>query len=128
MNKVALTLLLSISSLFSLDFHTYEDALKLQSESGKLIMIDVVRTDCHYCEDMDKNVFEDKEMITWLQKRFIAAKVNLDVDTVPLGIKVNFTPSFFFVNSKKEIVKKIPGSWGIEDFKDLTKNINKDKK
>ena len=126
MNKIVISLLFGVSVLFSLEFHTYEDALKLQSENGKLIMIDVVRTDCHYCEDMDKNVFQNEEMADWLGSRFIAARINLDVDVLPLGIEVNFTPSFFFVNSKKEIIKKIPGSWGIEDFKDLTKNINKD--
>jgi thioredoxin-related protein len=113
-------------SLWGLEFHTYKDALILQKESGKIIMLDVIRTDCHYCEDMKKNVFDDKKMSQWLEERFIPVQINLDKETPPLGIKVYFTPSFFFVNSKQEIIKKIPGSWGIEDFKDLTKNIIKD--
>jgi len=125
-NKIALFLLLSSISLFGLEFHSYSDALKLQKKSDKIIMIDVIRTDCHYCEEMNTNVFEDKEMSKWLEKRFIPVQINLDNERLPLGIKVNFTPSFFFINSKQQIVKKIPGSWDIDDFKDLTKHITKE--
>ena len=86
-------------------------------------MIDVIRTDCHYCEDMDKDVFQNNEMSEWLENRFIPVKLNLKNDKLPLGIQVHFTPTFFFVDTNGKIVKKIPGSWNIEDFKDLTKGI-----
>ncbi len=86
-------------------------------------MIDVIRTDCHYCEDMQKQVFSNTAMSNWLEKRFIPVQLNLDHDKLPLGLKVHFTPTFFFVNTKGEVVKKIPGAWNIEDFKDLTKGI-----
>ncbi len=122
-NKIALFLLLSSISLFGLEFHSYKDALKLQKETHKIIMLDIIRTDCHYCQDMKKNVFDDTEMSQWLEERFIAVQINLDNEKAPLGIEVGFTPSFFFINEKAEIVKKIPGSWNIEDFKDLTKKI-----
>jgi thioredoxin-related protein len=114
---------LGVNSLSALEFHSYEEARKLQKESGKIIMIDVVRTNCHYCSDMQKNVFDNKEISAWIEERFIPVKVNLDKQQLPLGLKVYFTPTFFFVNKEQKIVKKIPGSWSIEDFKDLTKNI-----
>lgn len=123
MKKIALTCALSLSSLFALEFHTYKEALKLQKENHKIIMIDVIRSDCHYCSDMDKNVFQDKNMSQYLKEKFIPVKINLDTQKLPLDIKVHFTPTFFFVDSQQKILKKIPGSWSIEDFKDLTKNI-----
>ena len=126
MSKILFFCLLSASTLFSLEFHSYDEALEIQSQNNKIIMIDVIRSDCHYCADMDKNVFEDEKMSSWLNERFIAVKINLDKTPLPLGIQVNFTPSFFFVNSNQEIIKKIPGSWNIKDFQDLTKNIVKD--
>jgi thioredoxin-related protein len=122
-NKIVLILVSGFVSLFALEFLSYEEARELQKESGKIIMIDVVRSDCHYCTDMQKNVFENKEMSVWLEKRFIPVKVNLDIDTLPLGLKVSFTPTFFFVDKDEKVVKKIPGAWSIQDFKDLTKNI-----
>ena len=123
MNKFVLVILLSFTSLFAVEFHAYEDALKLQKKSNKIIMIDVVRTGCHYCEDMDKKVFQNAAMSRWLDERFISVKMNLDKEKLPLGIKVNFTPTFYFINRNNKIVKTIPGSWNIEDFKDLTKDI-----
>jgi thioredoxin-related protein len=123
MSKIVLILISGFVSLYALEFYSYKDALKLQQQNGKIIMIDVVRTDCHYCADMQKKVFDDKEMSEWLQKRFIPVKLNLDFDELPLGIHVYFTPTFFFIDSDQKVIKKIPGSWNIQDFKDLTKNI-----
>jgi len=122
-NKIIILMLLSIVSLWGLEFHSYEEALKIQKKTKKIIMIDVMRTDCHYCIKMKKEVFDDPEMSTWLQKRFIPVELNLDFDDLPLGIHVYFTPTFFFVDENQKIVKKIPGSWDIQDFKDLTINI-----
>ena len=123
MNRFVLFLLVSFTSLLAVDFHTYEEALKLQQKSNKIIMIDVVRTGCHYCEDMDKKVLQNADMSRWLDERFISVKMNLDREKLPLGIKVNFTPTFYFINAESKIVKTVPGSWSIEDFKDLTKGI-----
>jgi thioredoxin-related protein len=123
MSKILLTLLLSSLSLFALEFHSYDDALKLQKQNQKTIMIDVVRTDCHYCTDMEKNVLQDPEMIKYLEAKFIPVKINLDNEKLPLGIKAHFTPTFFFVDTEQKIIKTIPGSWNAQDFKDLTKNI-----
>ena len=123
MNKIVLILVSGFVSLFALEFLSYEEARELQKESGKIIMIDVVRSDCHYCTDMQKNVFENKEMSVWLEERFIPVKINLDFDALPLGLHVYFTPTFFFVDKDEKVVKKIPGAWSIQDFQDLTKNI-----
>jgi thioredoxin-related protein len=123
MNKIIAFTAFSIVTLFGADFHSYEEALQLQKKNHKIIMIDVMRTDCHYCIKMNREVFDNETMRKWLEERFILAEVNLDLDEVPLGQKVHFTPTFFFVNEKGKIVKKIPGSWNIQDFKDLTENI-----
>jgi len=122
-SRYILVLLLSLSSLFAVEFYSYEDALKLQKKSNKIIMIDVVRSGCQYCEDMDREVFQNEAMSKWLDERFISVKLNLDNDKLPLDLQVHFTPTFFFVDTNGKIVKKIPGSWNIQDFKDLTKGI-----
>ena len=128
MSKIIILLLITLVSLNAIEWISYDDALKLQAKNGKVIMLDVVRTDCHYCSDMDDKVFNDSGMSEWLEQRFIAVKVNLDKDKIPLDISVSFTPSFFFIDKNQVIVKKIPGAWNIADFQDLTKNIVKDKK
>ncbi|MCK9490988.1 MAG: thioredoxin domain-containing protein [Sulfurimonas sp.] len=120
---VALFLIFFYFTLDALEFKSYEEAKVLQKDSKKLIMLEVMRSNCHYCSDMQRDVFDDEEMGKWINERFIPVKINLDSDSPPLGIKVSFTPSFFFIDINDNIKKKIPGSWNIEDFKSLTKDI-----
>jgi thioredoxin-related protein len=122
-NNLFLLLILSISSLWSVEFYSYEEALKHQKKNNKVMMIDVMRTDCHYCSEMEEKVFDNPEMSQWIEKRFIPVKLNLDFDELPLVLHVYFTPTFFFVDKNQKVIKKVPGSWNIQDFKDLTKNI-----
>ena len=122
MNKIVTILLLVFSFLHGLEFHTYKKALKLQKQTGKIIMIDAMRKNCQYCIKMEREVFNDPKMSKWLQKRFIPVKIDIQRQKLPFGKKVSFTPTFFFIKGDK-ILKVIPGSWNIQDFKELTKDI-----
>jgi len=123
MNKIFFIVIFGFISLYGLEFHSYEEALQLQKSNHKVIMIDVMRSDCHYCIKMKKEVFDNPEMSAWIENRFIPVELNLDFDDLPFNLEVYFTPTFFFVDTNHKIVKKIPGSWNIQDFKDLTENI-----
>lgn len=121
--KLLLSSLLLSSTLSAIEWKSYQEALEIQKTTHQPIMIDVMRTDCHYCSDMEKKVFNDSAMSEWLTQRFIPVKINLDTDTMPIDQKVTFTPTFFFLDGQGQILKTIPGSWNIQDFKDLTKGI-----
>lgn len=123
MSKIVLALFMSSLFLSAFELKTYEAALAQQKKTNKLIMIDVVRTGCPYCKYMDKEVFADKEMSAWIAKRFIPVQINLDEQDLPLGLKVSFTPTFYFVDKNQKVVKTIPGAWNIEDFKSLTEKL-----
>jgi thioredoxin-related protein len=114
---------LFVLNLHAIEWKSYEEAKALQTQNNKLIMLDVVRTNCRYCEDMERDVFNDGAMGAWIEERFIPVKLNLDRDTLPLGLKVSFTPSFFFIDKQNVIKKKIPGAWNIEDFQSMTKEL-----
>ncbi len=111
------------ASLVAIEWKNYTVALKEAKATNKIIMIDIVRDGCHYCEDMEKNVFANEEMSSYLDKKFIAVKINLDFDKLPLDINVSFTPTFYFLDMNQTVLKVIPGAWNIQDFKDLTENI-----
>lgn len=123
MIRILVVFFITFIYLEALDYKSYEKARELQKQNNKLIMIDVIRTNCHYCETMEKEVLQDKEMSAWLEERFIPVKLNLDHEMLPLGIKVNFTPSFFFIDKDEKIIKQIPGAWDIEDFQSMTKDL-----
>jgi len=122
MNKIIL-IFLSLTTLWGLEFHSYDEALKLQRSNGKIIMFDIVRTGCHYCEKMNKNVLQEKEMSTYLEKKFIAVRLNLDTDKLLPGMHIDFTPTFYFLDKDQKIIKRVPGSWNTEDFKWILERI-----
>jgi len=122
MNKLAL-LLLSGLTLWGVEFHTYKEGLKIQKQTGKIMMIDIMRTGCHYCEKMEKNVFQDKELSALIEKKFVPVKINLADEKLSGGMHIDFTPTFYFIDKKGKIIKRLPGSWTIEDFKFIAKKI-----
>jgi len=123
MSRIFLGLLFSIISLYGVEFHSYTEALILQKKTKKIIMLDVVRTGCHFCEKMDTEVLQNSALSKLLEKYFIVARVNLDTELLPEGIKVDFTPTFYFFDYKHKIIKKIPGSWSLKDFKSLIEDM-----
>ena len=122
MNKIVL-IMLSVISVWGLEFHSYDEAIKLQKKTGKVIMIDVMRTGCHYCQKMNKTVLQEKEMTRFLEKYFISVRLNLDHDKLLEGMHIDFTPTFYFIDKTGKIIKRLPGSWTSEDFKFILKKI-----
>ncbi len=127
MNKLLIVLYLaSLIHLEAVEWMSLDDGLAKAQKSHKLIMIDVVRDRCHFCVNMDKNVFDDKKISQWIHSCFIPVKLNLSHQKLPNGFKVEVTPSFLFMNEKLELIKKIQGSWDSKDFQALSKNLCKD--
>lgn len=123
MSRLIFSLFLVGASLEAFEWLSYSQALELQKKTHKPIMLDVMRDTCHYCVKMERDVFQDQETAQWLEERFIPAQINLDKEKMPLNEEILLTPTFFFLDEDGRILKKIPGSWNIQDFKDLTKGI-----
>ncbi len=110
-------------------WRSWKVAIEEVKNTDKIIMVDIIRDGCRYCVKMEKNVFHDEKMVVYIHKHFIPVKINLSKEVVPLGIKVDMTPSFLFFSSDIKLIKKIPGSWNQKDFYDFLDKIivqNKD--
>ncbi len=122
MNKIFF-LVLSSTLLFSGEWMSYKEAFSQQQKNTKTIMIKVIKDNCKYCVEMQKNVFDNLEMDQWLDKRFNMVRLEYLKDKLPLGLKPIVTPTFYFINKKEKLIKEIKGAWTIKDFKYLTRNI-----
>ncbi len=123
-------LLASVMMLSSLcadgvQWRSWDAGVKEAKETGKIIMIDAMRTDCHYCNDMDKAVFQDSAMAEYIEKDFIPVKINLSKEALPLGLDVSMTPTFFFVTGEGALLKKVPGSWNQTDFRSFLDGVKR---
>ena len=105
----------------SIRYESFDRALKKASQEDKIIMIKATSKHCHYCKKMDREVFIEEEIVKALQKDFIAVSIDVGKTTLPLGLKADMTPTFFFINKDKKMIKRIPGSWNKEDFLEILK-------
>ena len=122
MKKIVILVLLASVSLMSMEYKKFEEAIALAKKTDKMVLLGVVRDGCHYCEEMEERVKNSPEMIKYIDERFVTVKVNLSYEKVPLGLKVSMTPTFFFITSEKEVLKRVPGAWNLQDFTELLEN------
>jgi len=98
---------------------SYSKAFEEAKLKHKQLIIKLTAEHCRYCKKMDKEVFEDKDVVEKVNKNFVVLELDVNKDKLPLGITKTMTPTFFFVNEEAKIVRKIPGSWNKVDFLDL---------
>lgn len=122
---LVIVLFISGSSLYGkgLNWRTWEAALNEAASTNKIIMIDAVKEGCRYCTRMDENVFHDAQMAEYIEKRFVPVKINISHESMPMGIRVQMTPSFYFFDADMRLLKMIPGSWNKEDFREFLDKI-----
>lgn len=97
-------------------------------KENKLIFIDVYASWCGPCKQMDKYVYTDNSLGSFVNDRFVSVKVQMDTNTyneekmlqnarvVYANYRIDGYPTFLFLNSNGELVYKDLGYKGIEDF------------
>ncbi len=103
-------------------WYDFDEAFEVAKKDSRVVMIQTYKQNCRYCVLMDKT-FEDEEFAAWINKHFIATKVDVHNYKGDVELSSKLTPSFFFVDKDKKIIKSFAGSWSKEDFIDLSKNI-----
>lgn len=95
MNKLSLLLFLVCTITFSslqaapnltiqdppekkVKWYTWEEAVKLQSESPKIIMVDLFTDWCGWCKRMDASTFENDTVAQYLNAHFYPVKFNAE--------------------------------------------------
>lgn len=104
-----------------IDFETdsWEDVLRRSDEEEKLIFLDAFASWCGPCKNMSKNVFTDPKVGEFYNENFINAKIDMEKgEGIELAkiYNVKAYPTLLFLNSKGEVVSRICGAMGVDDF------------
>ena len=107
---------------FGLEWRTWEQGLAEAGKTQKPILVSFVRDGCHYCHDMERSVFDDAAMGEWVTSCFVPVKINLSERKPPFEARIPMTPTFVLLKPDGTVIKTVPGSWNIPDFKALTES------
>lgn len=85
---------LSFSTFGQIKWYTFEEALKLNQQEPKKIMVDVYTDWCSWCKVMDKNTFSNDIVSKYINENFYAVKFNAEQkEDVVIGDKTfKFVP------------------------------------
>jgi len=106
-----------------LKFEGFDKAMEKAKKEHKIIMIEVMSKECHFCRKMEREVLIEDSVVEAIEKDFIPVQVDISVHALPLGLKTELTPSFIFVDANKKILLNVPGAWGKSDFLELLKEV-----
>ncbi len=111
--------------LHSVKYELFDNALKKAKKENKIIMIKATTRFCHYCKKMDHEVLSVDEIVAKLKKDFVSVSVDVYKYSLPMGLKYKVTPTYFFVNGDKKVLKVIPGALDKDDFLTLLEELKK---
>lgn len=92
---------------------SFEEAIKISTQTGKLVFLQVESADCKHCNEVANKAFEDKELRTKLEQTLICIKITPDAadrETINklYGAKISF--GSFFIDQNKSLVHSFPQS------------------
>ena len=77
---------------------TYEQGLEKQRELKKPMLLLFHLSYCYRCKDMERKVYKDSKVISFINQHFIPVEVDLDKEKQTAKLfEVNYTPTHVFV-------------------------------
>lgn len=94
-----------------------EKAAELSQKTGKPILIYVRSETCHYCDLMQKDVWEDPAIVSMIKRQFIPLKLTREDNKAGVeAMKVKGYPSTLIFSQQREFVGRIDGYVDAEKF------------
>ncbi len=118
--RFLLALLLTLTALNAASIswqHNYQKALSKAKSEDKPLMLYLYLPNCKSCGYMNENVFSDRQIIDYLGKNYVAVKLYPNDSGLPIELRSEMSPVFFFLNSQNsEVIESIMGGKNAEKF------------
>lgn len=91
-------------------YRNYEDGRAAAAEQDKPVLVYFWAVWCKFCTTMHEEVYPDPEISKILKEDFVLVAVDLDenkIDARRFGVQ--YPPYLIFLNSKGEIITRVPG-------------------
>jgi len=97
----------------------WSKVLKKAKKSNKLIFVDCYTSWCGPCKMMAKDVFTQDHVADYFNTNFVNYKVDMEKGEGPAlkpGWKINAYPTFLVINAEGEVVHRVVGAYGADEF------------
>jgi hypothetical protein len=93
-----------------IEWHSYEDGMARGKFEKKAVFLHFTAEWCYFCEAMDKETFQDPEIISSLNENFISIKVDYDRETRTSDLyRITGLPDTIFIAQDGQIIGRRPG-------------------
>ncbi len=111
----------SVAQNRSIEFEhsKWSKVLKKAKKENKLIFVDCYTSWCGPCKMMAKDVFTQDHVAEYFNANFINFKIDMEKGEGPdlkPGWEINAYPTFLVINTEGEIVHRIVGAFGADEF------------
>ncbi len=121
MGKIILALsLLASCALADLKWApSYDAALAQAKKEHKHVMVMLSKENCPACEHMTDRVFEEKMVMSEVEKSYVPVHIDIHNDFIPEGLGYMGTPTFHFLDANGKKIGRYDGAANIPDFMGL---------
>jgi len=119
--KILSYIVLGISFLVAdlVEYKAFNEALKDAKKDNKIIMIMYSQSDCFPCKIMQDETFEDVELSVFINENLHCVNVNISNNEKLRGFNVRGTPTFYFMDKNKKILKRVVGALSASKIKKI---------
>jgi thioredoxin-related protein len=111
----------------NIKWHSYKEGVALGQNQNKKVFVNFFADWCAYCRQMDKETFNDSAVGAYLNKNFIAVKVDADKETqLATDYNVQGLPVSTFIAEDGEFIGSQPGYIAPGQMIPLLKYIHSD--
>ncbi|GAA3556020.1 thioredoxin family protein [Snuella lapsa] len=102
----------------------WKKVLKMAKKQNKPIFVDAYTTWCGPCKIMDRDVFTNKAVADFFNESFINVKMDMEKgegNQLKLDWEVKAFPTLLYFNADGEIVHRVVGAFGVDEFMNYSK-------
>lgn len=127
-------MLMSLASPFvtavsaeSIKWMDYAEGIAVGKAENKKVLLHFWAKWCDFCRMMEEETFVDKRVISYLNKNFIAVKINFDIQRKQVvKYSVRGLPNTYFLESDGDVISNLPGYIPADLFFDILRYLNTD--
>lgn len=91
-------------------------AYDMAERDDKLVMVMLTQTGCPGSATMESGALIEQKVVDSLNKDFMVVQLNVDDDDISSILVYSETPTFYFLNSEKEILDVFKGIKNEQEF------------